>query len=391
MPEPKLKLVEGGAKASVDLTAVFNALDVAVLGLNAEGSILNANSAAEQLVGRSLESMRGEALSRVAPELSDLESISLRASTKDIVITEHGIGVFNPRTGHGIYMDVAASPIPESGGWVALRIIETTVTQQMDRRLGYLGAARSVSGMASVLAHEVKNPLSGIRGASQLLDQHVSDADRQLTDLIRDEVDRICALVDRMGQFSGNAVLHPVALNIHKVLDRVHNVAMNGFAANISFVTDYDPSLPLVSGERDLLIQVFLNLIKNAAEAVPVKGGRITLRTAYKPGVRLLTSPGKEGEDAPRNLPLVVEITDNGPGIEPELRDHLFDPFVTSKPNGSGLGLALTAKIIHDHGGMIDFESIPGQTTFRVLLPIHTGTTVDTPMDTPVDTNEEML
>ncbi len=367
MPKPKLKLVAGEADVSVDLSAVFNALDMAVCVLDQDGQILSANSSAEQLLGRSLESIRGETLSSVSPELHEAEAVALRASARGLVISEHGVHVHSPRTGLDYSMDVAASPIPDSNGWVAVRIVESTVSQQMDRRLGYLGAARSVSGMAAVLAHEVKNPLSGIRGASQLLDQHVSAADRQLTDLIRDEVDRICALVDRMGEFSGETVLHPVALNIHKVLDRVHKVASNGFATHVSFVTNYDPSLPAVSGERDLLIQVFLNLVKNAAEAVPVKGGCITLRTSYKPGVRLTSS----GQRDSRDLPLVVEVSDNGSGIPPSLREHLFDPFVTSKPNGSGLGLALTAKLIDDHGGMIDYDSTPGQTTFRVLLPIH--------------------
>jgi two-component system, NtrC family, nitrogen regulation sensor histidine kinase GlnL len=370
MAKAKLKVVEGGAKVSVDLAAVFNALDMAVLVLDADGCVLSANSAAEQLLGKSLESIYEEPLSRATPELAGIEAVALRASVQGIVLSEHGINLFSPRTGSGIFVDVAASPIPDTDGWVAVRMVESTVSQQMDRRLGYLGAARSVSGMASVLAHEVKNPLSGIRGASQLLDQHVSAADKQLTDLIRDEVDRICALMDRMGQFSGDTVLHPAALNIHKVLDRVHKVAMNGFAAHVSFITDYDPSLPPVSGERDLLIQVFLNLIKNAAEAAPAKNGCITLRTAYKPGVRLVSSD----REAPRNLPLVVEVTDNGTGIADDLSEHLFDPFVTTKPNGSGLGLALTAKIITDHGGMIDFDSTPGQTTFRVLLPIHSNT-----------------
>lgn len=369
MPEPTLKLAQGAALASVDLTAVFNALDVAILVLDDGGRVKSANAAVEQLLGKSLQSIQDKTLSVAAPELTNIESLALRATAHGIVLSDYGVQVHNPRSGNRFCVDVAASPIPDSAAWVAVRIIESTVSHQMDRRLSYLGAARTVSGMASVLAHEVKNPLSGIRGASQLLEQHVTAADKQLTDLIRDEVDRICALVDRMGQFSGNTDLHPVALNIHKVLDRVHNLAMNGFAGHISFVTDYDPSLPAVSGERDLLIQVFLNLVKNAAEAAPLQGGVITLRTVYKPGVRLASS----NTDAPRNLPLVVEISDNGSGISEDLREHLFDPFVTSKPHGSGLGLALTAKIIDDHGGMIDFDSTSDQTTFRVLLPIHTG------------------
>jgi two-component system nitrogen regulation sensor histidine kinase GlnL len=220
--------------------------------------------------------------------------------------------------------------------------------------------------MAAMLAHEVKNPLSGIRGAAQLLEQSAGPGDRELTRLICDESDRICALVDRMEVFSDQRPLEREPVNIHEVLNRVRLVAQSGFARHVRFVEDYDPSLPAVHGNRDLLIQVFLNLVKNAAEAVSGQGGEIQITTAYQHGVRLAVA----GSDSRVHLPLVVSIIDDGEGIPDELGQHLFDPFVTTKHNGTGLGLALVAKVIGDHGGVIEFESQPRRTVFRVCLPM---------------------
>jgi two-component system nitrogen regulation sensor histidine kinase GlnL len=226
-----------------------------------------------------------------------------------------------------------------------------------------------MTAMASILAHEIKNPLSGIRGAAQLLGQGAGEENRKLTQLICDEADRIVALVNRMEVFSDDRPLERAPVNIHVVLERVRRLAENGFARGIKITERYDPSLPMVSGNMDQLVQVFLNLVKNAAEAVVdagVSAPEIGLSTAFRPGVRV-TLPGS---DARIQLPLVVSVTDNGPGIPGDLRPHLFDPFVTTKPKGSGLGLALVAKIVTDHGGIIEFDSQSRRTIFRVMLPI---------------------
>jgi two-component system, NtrC family, nitrogen regulation sensor histidine kinase GlnL len=217
-----------------------------------------------------------------------------------------------------------------------------------------------------MLAHEIKNPLSGIRGAAQLLEQDADDSGRQLTQLICDETDRIVALVDRMEAFSDHQPLARHAVNIHEVLERVRRIAQSGFARHVRFGEEYDPSLPAVHGNRDLLVQVILNLVKNAAEAVPAAGGEIILATAHRQGRRLATVGGGQ----PLQVPLMVSIADNGGGIPDELKAHLFDPFVTTKRNGTGLGLALVAKVIGDHGGIIEFDSQPRKTVFRVFLPV---------------------
>jgi len=268
---------------------------------------------------------------------------------------------------------VQVSPLNDRPGSVVVAIFERNIADKIDRQLNHRNAARSVSAMAAMLAHEVKNPLSGIRGAAQLLEGSVDGEDVNLTRLICDETDRICALVDRMDVFSDQRPLERGAVNIHVVLERVKRLAQNGFAKHVTIIENYDPSLPSVDGNRDQLVQIFLNLVKNAAEAAPIKGGEIVLTTSYQHGVRFAIP----GSTALTQLPLVVSIQDNGPGIPEGLQNHLFDAFVTTKAKGSGLGLALVAKMVDDHGGIIEFDSQPGRTAFRVMLPMARGEPIE--------------
>ena len=255
----------------------------------------------------------------------------------------------------------------EDGEFVLLTLHDASAARALDRQLTFRNAARSVSGMAAILAHEIKNPLSGIRGAAQLLEGTVGEGDRELAVLIRDEADRIRALVERMEMFNEKPIdRRPV--NIHRVLEHVRMLAQRGFAAHIRFVEHYDPSLPPVWGNRDQLVQVLLNLVKNAAEAIDADNGagEITLSTAYRSSVRLAVP----GSDQRMHLPLMVTVRDNGPGISESIRPHLFEPFLTTKVTGTGLGLALAAKIVGDHGGLIEIDSRPGRTDVLLHLPV---------------------
>jgi two-component system nitrogen regulation sensor histidine kinase GlnL len=264
-------------------------------------------------------------------------------------------------------VDILVAPVPERAGNVVVVLQERSRADKIDRQLTHRGAARSVTALAAMLAHEIKNPLSGIRGAAQLLEQSADEDDRTLTRLICDEADRIVKLVDRMEIFSDERPVEREAVNIHAVLEHVKRIAISGFARYIRIVEEYDPSLPPVYANRDQLVQVFLNLVKNAAEAVgDSSDGEIALTTAFRPGVRL-TVPGS---DARVSLPLEFCVRDNGPGVPEDLVPYLFDPFVTTKPSGSGLGLAMVAKIVGDHGGIVECDSQPRRTTFRVLMPM---------------------
>ncbi|MHA1537546.1 MAG: two-component system sensor histidine kinase NtrB, partial [Alphaproteobacteria bacterium] len=234
-----------------------------------------------------------------------------------------------------------------------------------ERLLMHRGGARSLTAMAALLAHEVKNPLSGIRGAAQLLDRSLAGEDLALTRLIREETDRICALVDAMEVFDDGFPPAREPVNIHRVLTHVRRIAENGFARRARIIERYDPSLPPVYANREQLIQVFLNLVKNAAEAAPDSNAEIILSTAYHHGVRL----ARPGGNIRVQLPIAVTVQDNGGGVPEDMRAHLFDPFITSKSGGSGLGLALAAKIVGDHGGAIEYDSVARRTLFRVMLP----------------------
>ena len=330
-----------------------------------EGRIVYLNHAAEHFFASSATHLLKRRLADVVPYGSPLLSLLWQAGRNGMSVSEYEVELGTPRTGSRL-VNISVSPIPERPGTSLIVLQETGIASKMDRRLSHRSAARMVTAMATVLAHEVKNPLSGIRGAAQLLERDGNEQDKVLTRLICDETDRICGLVDRMEMFADKPI-EWAPVNIHQVLERVRNVAQSGFARTVHFVEQYDPSLPPVYGSFDQLVQVCLNLVKNAAEAAPTEGGEIELATAYRHGVRLAV-PGSRSR---MNLPLQVSVRDNGDGVPEDLRPHLFDPFVTTKARGTGLGLALVAKIIGDHGGLVECESRPRRTIFRTMLPVH--------------------
>jgi two-component system, NtrC family, nitrogen regulation sensor histidine kinase GlnL len=351
--------------------AILNALPLAVIVVGPDGMIKDANVAAEDFFDMSVALLRRHVLSDLVPFGSPLLALIEQVRQRGGAVNEYKVDLGTPRTPSERLVDLHVAPVPEGPSEVVVMLQQRTMADKMNRQLTHRGAARSVTALAAMLAHEIKNPLSGIRGAAQLLEQQASDDDRVLTRLICDEADRIVKLVDRMEVFGDKRPVQREQVNIHVVFDHVRRLAQSGFARHIRFVEDYDPSLPPVLGNRDQLVQVFLNLVKNAAEAIgeSATDGEIQLSTAFRPGVRL-SLPGSRSKVA---LPLEFCIKDNGPGVSDDLMPNLFDPFVTTKPTGSGLGLALAAKIIGDHGGIIECESQPRRTIFRVLMPKFTG------------------
>jgi two-component system, NtrC family, nitrogen regulation sensor histidine kinase GlnL len=346
--------------------AILNALPHPVLTIDADNTLRFLNSAAETFFDGSASVLIGQELVGLVPSDSPLFSMIEQARATGSSFADYDLPLESPRLGVKV-VNIEVSPVAESHGEIAITMFERSIAHRLHHQLQFRGAARSVSAMAAMLAHEVKNPLSGIRGAAQLLEQTIEAGDKALTELICNETDRICALVDRMEVFADERPIRKEAINIHEVLDHCRRVAATGFGRHVTFVERYDPSLPAALGNRDILVQLFINLLKNACEALPVStGGEVLLSTSYRHGMRLAVG----GSGHRLDLPLLISIQDNGPGIPEDLRANLFEPFVTTKPSGSGLGLAFVAKAVADHGGVVELDSEPRRTMFRVTLPI---------------------
>ena len=350
------RVADPGSATAEELLA---ALPTPLLLIDPDGVIRDANAAAEALLILS----RGAI---VGVNVRDAIGHALTSTPLDTPFVSYDLEIALPGGRHQ-RADLMAAPLSDRPGWRIVTIHLLPTQHPIARRSGLDGGALTAAGVAAMLAHEIKNPLSGIRGAAQLLEASVDAESAVLTRLIRDEVDRVAALIDRMEGFTDTRLLETEPQNIHALLEHARAVASNGFPAAIRLRERYDPSLPPVLGHRDSLVQILINLIKNAAEALGVHGGTITLTTAYRHGMRMVT----DQDGGRRLLPIEVCVIDDGPGAPQAIAEHLFDPFVTSKPTGRGLGLALVQKLVVDQGGMVEYarEGRPERTVFRLLLP----------------------
>ena len=342
-----------------DFGDLFASLPVAVLVIDPQARIAHANAECEALLNLSERAMLGQPLASV-----------MRPPEEQNPRDNHGLAAFDTEIallrGGKIRVDYIETLIADHPGWRTITLHHAATSRRMGHSADRAAAARAAIGAAAMLAHEIKNPLSGIRGAAQLLSK--GKGAEELTTLITTEVDRIAALIDRMQDFTDTRPLKLAPENIYPLLDHARRVALAGFGRHVAIEERFDPSLPPVQLDRDATLQVVLNLLKNASEAVRDQAdGRITLATAYRHGMAIAPAPGK-----PRTpLPIEICVIDNGPGPPADIADHLFDPFISGKPEGQGLGLALVDKLVRDMGGIIQFarEGTPPMTVFRIMLP----------------------
>lgn len=360
-----LRAVKSTRKPEIDTARILEALPQAIIAVDEDLAIRYVNMKAEEFFSASAKTLLNTQLVDLIPADSPVFMLIRQVLKTGAPVVDHGVMLESRRFSQRDVL-IQATPLGEPPDMAILGFQERSIAERLDQQWNQRGAVRSARAMAAMLGHEVRNPLAGIRGAAQLLEQGAPPHDQELTRLICDETDRIKALVDRMEVFSDDIPLNREAVNIHTVLDQVRVVASAGYARHVTIAEHYDPSLPPVLGNREQLVRLFTNLVKNAAEAITAGPGEIILSTAYQGGLRL-SLPNGSGR---AHLPLVVSVEDNGEGIPPSIKPHIFDAFISGKRSGTGLGLALVAKIVGEHGGLIELDTLPGRTIFRVFLPM---------------------
>jgi len=347
----------------IDESALWSSLPVPAILLDPDDMIDDANPAAELFLNASLKSVRGQPVwDRVMVDAPMQEAFDrARETSTPLFVNDVDVG-----TGERVplHCNLQIAPLQGRPGFMILLISPRELAGRVTHSHSVKSAAKSAIGMAEMLAHEIKNPLAGITGAAQLLSMGLSAEDMELTDLIVEESRRIVKLLEQVEQFGNLSPPDQREVNVHDVLDRARRSALLGCGAHMKIIEDYDPSLPMAWGDPDQLLQVVLNLVKNASEAADKKGGTIRLRSYFEHSFRLRRSDG-----AGQSLPLQIEVIDDGPGLPPDIAGDIFDPFVSGRENGTGLGLALVSKIMSDHHGWISVDSVPGRTVFRMSLP----------------------
>jgi two-component system nitrogen regulation sensor histidine kinase GlnL len=355
--------MRGGA-GGPDPRRQLASLPVAVLLLGPGQIIASANPAAEQFLGQSSRRLAGRSLFETVdfgqPELIErIRECDAAISARQIDV--HVLGQASRR------IDMTIAPVVEEAGWQVLTLHDSAAADAIGDAVARRGDG--VLRAPEILAHEIKNPLAGIRGAAQLLARKVDPAERALTTLIADEVDRIAKLIDQMQSLSQRTAEPLAPCNLHEAIRHACGVMGAATSQNPRIEEEFDPSLPVVLGSRNGLVQVLINLLANARDASKDSPApRIIVRTRFASGLQL-HSPER---GKPVRLPIELRVSDNGRGIDPAMREHIFEPFVTTKKSGQGLGLALVRKLVGDMNGRIthDRDDAGGWTHFRLHLAV---------------------
>ena len=349
----------GAHGPGIDPAALLDALATVIVIVDARCSVDYLNAAAQTMLATGLNQARGRPLAELVRDPAPLESVIARARDAAAEGVAHREVRLVPTARGDSQFVVDCTAAPLDGERVLLEISDTTRQQRISRDnalLTQLGGSRL---MVRQLAHEIKNPLGGLRGAAQLLERELpGEALREYTGVIIREADRLRTLVDSL--LGPGGPLHKESVNVHELLQHVYHLLKAEAPPGIAVLRDYDPSLPPISVDRDQLVQAMLNLGRNAVQVLG-DSGRVTLRTRAVTNVTI-------GARRHRVV-LSIAFEDNGPGVPPELADTIFYPLVTSRPGGTGLGLAVAQDLVSRHGGLIEFDSRPGHTVFTILLP----------------------
>jgi two-component system nitrogen regulation sensor histidine kinase GlnL len=347
----------------VDERGLWASLPVPAILVSSDDVIIDINAAAEGFLNASVKAVCGMPVWDIVAIDAPLEEAFARARASQTTLFVNDVDVGSGQRAP-LQSQLQIAPLSGAQGVMILMISPRELAGRMTQNQSVKSAAKSAIGMAEMLAHEIKNPLAGITGAAQLLSMNLSKEDMELTDLIVAESRRIVKLLEQVEQFGNLTIPERGPVNLHDVLDRARRSALLGFGGQMRIVEDYDPSLPLAWGDKDQLLQVVLNLVKNASEAAGEAGGTIRLHSYYEHSFRLRRA---DGYGVP--LPLQIEVIDDGPGLPEHIAGDVFDPFVSGRENGTGLGLALVSKIVSEHDGWISVTSTPGRTVFRISLP----------------------
>ena len=343
--------------------SLWQSLPSPAILIDAEDRIVSVNPAAEGFLMASVRQVAGAPVFDTFAIDAPVDEQTARVRSEQSPVFMNNVDVGSGQSAP-VSCNIQMAPVTEMPGHVLILLAPRVLADRLGRSMSVKSAAKSAIGMSEMLAHEIKNPLAGITGAAQLLAMNLAAEDQEMTDLIVSETRRILALLEQVEQFGNLRPPQKETINIHDLLDRARKSASVGVAAHMALVEDYDPSLPPTFVDADQMLQVLSNLLKNAAEATGGAPGTITLRTYYDLSIRLRRSDGAA------SLPLNIEIIDDGPGLPPEIEQDAFEPFVSGRENGTGLGLALVSKIISDHDGWVSVDSVPGRTVFRISLPV---------------------
>lgn len=364
------KQVKQPALRYEDISAeLLNLLPFPVLLIDSDNRFVWLNPSAESFFQSSTAYLSGRLLTEMLPADSPFFSLLHRVRQAGRPVVEKALGLVSPklgvRTGAIQMVPVTMSDSPDSQPQIMISIQEQSMAEQLSTQNQFKGAALSMAKMTSLLAHEIKNPLAGIKGAAQLLELDLPAEFRELSGMIVDETDRITSLLSRIETLSSDTPLKFADVNIHEVLDHCIRITKASFGRHLSVIRRYDPSLPDIRADRELLVQCFLNLFKNTAEATTA-GDELMLSTSYS--MTRYVSSLSDGRRV--HLPLQIEIEDTGTGVPDDLADHIFEPFISTKSSGSGLGLAMVASVIADHGGAISHIQRQKGTCFSINLPV---------------------